>query len=112
MAKFCKNCGRSLKEGEVCTCTQQSGVKSEQQYGDSVMQKRSYTDENQQVYPVYREKENKVPRLLVPIGQTVAGGLLVLLGFITGTFDWSFMSYVAGAGFLLTGICGLVEAKK
>ena len=82
MAKFCKNCGRPLAEGEVCTCTQKE------------------------------EAVKKVPRRLVPIGQTVAGGILVLFGIITGSFDWSYMSYAAGAGFLLTGICGLVDAKK
>lgn len=96
MGKFCRNCGKPLQEGEICSCTQQKIENSGQKYEGFIMQK----------------KKNKVPRLLVPIGQTVAGGILLLLGFITGTFDWSFMSYVAGAGFLLTGICGLIEAEK
>lgn len=98
MAKFCRNCGRPLEEGEVCTCNaQQNGVN------------RSQPEQNNTRMD---EKTKGVPRLLVPIGQTVAGGILVLFGLMTGSFDWSYMSYVAGAGFLLTGICGLVDAKK
>lgn len=69
MAKFCRNCGRPLAEGEICTCTQKD------------------------------EAVKKILRLLVPIRQTVAGGILVFFRVITGSFGWPYMSYVAGAVF-------------
>lgn len=70
-------------------------------------------DYQQQQSPHFTSTSKKgTPKLLVPIGQTVVGGILILLGLITGGWDWSYISYVSGAGFLLTGICGIVDSKK
>lgn len=104
MAKFCSNCGRSLQEGEVCSCRQENK-------GDGqVYQQPDYLNANQ--YQPYMAKKAGVPKLLVPIGQIVVGGILILFGLMTGGWDWSYISYVTGAGFLLTGICGIIEKRK
>lgn len=122
MGNFCKNCGRPLQEGEVCNCTQQGGAQNEnvnqnnqntnQGYNGMPGYNNQYNSTGQNFHYERPEKKGRVPALLVPIGQTVAGGLLILFGLITNGFDWSYISYAAGAGFLLTGICGLVDAKK
>ena len=67
---------------------------------------------NMGYYQPYTPKKAGIPKLLVPIGQTVTGGVLILFGLITGGWDWSYISYVTGAGFLLTGICGIIEERK
>lgn len=117
MGNFCKNCGRPLQEGEVCNCTQQGGAQNVNQntnqgYNGMSGHSNQYNTNDQNFYYANPEKKGRVPVLLVPIGQTVAGGLLILFGLVTSGFDWSYISYAAGIGFLLTGICGLVEAKK
>lgn len=80
MGNFCPNCGRPLNEGEVCDCTQKSNVRED----ETDMQKKSELKNNLQ----YRIKEGVVPKLLVPIGQTVIGGILVLFALICGGVDW------------------------
>lgn len=104
MARFCSNCGRSLQEGEVCNCRQVNmgnGQGNQQQ-----------NNPNTGYYQPYTPKKAGIPKLLVPIGQTVTGGVLILFGLMTGGWDWSYISYVTGAGFLLTGICGIIEERK
>lgn len=112
MARFCSNCGRSLQEGEVCNCRQVNlgtGQATGQTNGQANGQQNN---PNMGYYQPYTPKKAGIPKLLVPIGQTVTGGVLILFGLITGGWDWSYISYVTGAGFLLTGICGIIEERK
>ncbi len=126
MANFCNNCGRPLKEGEVCSCMQKNNVNQQNQGGNQQFyqpqnnqggnqqfyQPLNNQSGNQQFYQPQTNKGGKIPKLLVPIGQIVAGGILIIFGLMTGGWDWSYISYVSGAGFLLTGICGLIDSKK
>lgn len=111
MAFFCKNCGRPLQEGEVCHCTEGKQL-NQQQYGQQMGQNIPNSGMNPQYYQPQNTPKKGIPRLLVPIGQTVIGGLLIAVGLITGGWDWSYIAYLTGAGFLLTGICGIIDAKK
>lgn len=104
MAKFCSYCGRPLQEGEVCSCRQ------ERKGDGQAYQQPNHLETGH--YQPYMAKKAGVPKYLVPIGQTVVGGILILFGLITGGWDWSYISCVAGAGFLLTGICGIIEKRK
>lgn len=109
MGRFCGNCGRPLQDGEICNCT----FRKEEDKIQNNLQELEKPFIKSQIYENQIIRENiKIPTLLVPIGQTVIGGILVAMGVITGTYDWSFISYAAGAGFLLTGICGIIEVKK
>ncbi len=104
MARFCSNCGRSLQEGEVCNCRQVNmgnGQGNQQQ-----------NNPNTGYYQPYTPKKAGIPKLLVPIGQTVTGRGFDIIWLNDGGWDWSYISYVTGAGFLLTGICGIIEERK
>lgn len=98
MGNFCRNCGRPLQEGEICNCTQQKNEQAihQQQY--------------QQQYQGYPAKKKGIPKLLVPLGQTIVGGMLFLVTLLSA-IDWE-VAFLVSAGFLLTGICGLVELNK
>ena len=115
MGNFCKYCGRALQEGEVCHC--RDGQKEQENMNHQFSgQSEEYANKRefyqQQNHSFNSAPKKGTPRLFVPIGQTVAGGILILLGLITGGWDWSYISYVSGAGFLLTGICGIIDSKR
>lgn len=112
MARFCSNCGRALQEGEVCNCRQVNMGTGQENGQQNQQQNPQQNNSNMGYYQSYTPKKAGIPKLLVPIGQTVAGGVLILFGLITGGWDWSYISYVTGAGFFLTGICGIIEERK
>lgn len=112
MARFCSNCGRALQEGEVCNCRQVNMGTGQVNGQQNQQQNPQQNNSNIGYYQSYTPKKAEIPKLLVPIGQTVTGAVLILFGLITGGWDWSYISYVTGAGFLLTGICGIIEERK
>lgn len=106
MANFCKECGRPLQEGEVCNCTQQMNNQATHQQQYQQEHKQGY----QRPYPEYTIKKKGVPKLLVPLGQTIVGGILLFI-MIYSAADWD-VAFLTSVGFLLTGICGLIEMNK
>lgn len=99
MGNFCQYCGKQLQEGEICNCMQQTSEQAQQAQNEV---KFEYIQKNP-------EKKKVVPKRFVPIGQTAIGGILVLLALMCGGYDWGYISFVGGAGFLLTGICALID---
>lgn len=89
MARFCKYCGRSLQDGEVCQCRDNGMATGEA-----------------------REKELaaeiNTPKA-IGIVNIVAGSLMLLLGLNDIEFAWGLFSLAGGAGFLVSGILELVK---
>ena len=112
MGNFCKYCGKPLQEGEVCDCVQQKGMNN--QAGERPVEQYNSNQNVRMDQRGYYQQTPKrgVPRLLVPISQIVAGGLLVLEGFFCSEFAWGEIAFIVAVAFLITGICGLIEAKK
>lgn len=99
MGNFCQYCGRELLEGENCDCLRQASTYKQQEQ-NKVKLERIQTN---------AVKKDIVPKKLVPIGQIVAGGILVLFALMCGGYDWGYISFFSGAVFLLTGICTLIN---
>jgi len=93
MANFCSQCGKELKEGEVCNC-------NNQQYAGQNFQQQKNTDSVQ-----LSNAGNK----LVPISQIAVGAILVILGFMCWGYDWGIISIVAAVGFLIPGVVAIIQ---
>lgn len=99
MPKYCAFCGKQLNEGETCDC----------QTKTNPIPDNSKTTV-QQTYPI-KEASTTIAKTskMIPIGQTVAGGLLAILGLLSIDYAWGEISLVAAFGFLWTGILELVK---
>lgn len=89
MAGFCKYCGRSLQDGEICQCRNNGMAAGEINEPKIVA-------------------EVKTPKA-AGIVNIVAGAIMLLIGMADIEFDWGVIALLGGIGFLISGILELVK---
>ena len=129
MEKFCTDCGRAIQEGDICVCKREGQIpqvspnyqeqqpKSQINYNvnvppTTVSAQATYQQPGTHQQPQVMGYGANGMQKFVAIGQIVTGGILFLFGMLTAGTDWSFISFVAGAGFIMTGTCELMGLIK
>lgn len=140
--KICSKCGKQLNDGvnvcDVCgtpvmpqvTPTQvQQPTQSiyqplqptqpmyqVQQPMQQPMQSQAMNNQNltAQIQSIYRKsvEQNRIMKLIAAIGQILVGLTLFYYGSVTEGWDWGYISTASAVGFLLTGVCGLIDIIK